>query len=128
MRGHDQVVDNSDETYASTPNLLMLKTLLALPIARGWHVTLASMSTAFLHALMEGDVWVLPPVKYHPEGGVVGKVKRALYGLRNAPKLWQQHVAATLESQGSRRMKSDPNLYYNAARKVKCTSFARLMT
>ena len=46
------------------------------------------------------------------------KLKRALYGLKNAPKLWQQHLAATLESQGFRRMKSDPNLYYSVLRKV----------
>ena len=46
------------------------------------------------------------------------ETKRALYGLKNAPKLWQQHLAATLESQGFRRMKSDPNLYYSASRKV----------
>ena len=117
-RGYDQVVEDPGETYASTPSLLTLKTLLTLAVARGWHVTLADISTAFLHALMDGDVWVLPPVEYYPEGGVVWKLKRALYGLKSAPKLWQQHLAATLESQGFRRMKSDPNLYYSASRKV----------
>ena len=100
MRGYDQVVDDPGETYASTPNLLTLKTLLTLAIARGWHVTLTDISTAFLHALMEGDVWVLSPVEYYPEGDVVWKLKRSLYGLKNAPKLWQQQLAATLESQG----------------------------
>ena len=118
VRGYDQIVEGPDETYASTPSLLTLKTLLTLAVARGWHVTLADISTAFLHALMDGDAWVLPPVEYYPEGGVVWKLKRALYGLKNAPKLWQQHLAATLESQGFRRMKSDPNLYYSASRKV----------
>ena len=120
VRGYDQViVDDPDETYASTPSLLMtLKTLLTLAIARGWPVALADISTAFLHALMEGDVWVLPPVEYYPEGGVVWKLKLAFYGLKSAPKLWQQHLAATLESQGFRCMNSDPNLYYNASRKV----------
>ena len=73
VRGYDQIVDNPDETYASTPSLLTLKTLLTLAAARGWHVTLADISTAFLHALMDGDVWVLPPVEYYPDGGVVWK-------------------------------------------------------
>ena len=117
-RTYDQIVEGPDETYASTPSLLTLKTLLTLAVARGWHVTLADISKDFLHALMDGDVWVLPPVEYYPEGGVVWKLKRALCGLKNAPKLWQQHLAATLESQGFRRMKSDPNLYYSASRKV----------
>ena len=101
MRGYDQIVEDPDETtYASTPSLLTLKTLLTLVVARGWHVTLADISTAFLHALMDGDVWVLPPVAYYPEGGVVWKLKRALYGLKTAPKLWQQHLAAHLSRKG----------------------------
>ena len=118
VRGYDQLIDDPDDTYASTPSLLTLKTLLTLAVARGWHITLADISTAFLHALVDGDVWVLPPVEYYPEGGVVWKLKRALYGLKNAPALWQTHLAATLEAQGFQRMKSDPNLYFHAGRKV----------
>ena len=63
---------------------------------------------------MKGDVWILPPVEYYPGGGVVGKLKHAVSGLKNVPKLWQQHLTATLESHGFKRMTSDPNLYYNA--------------
>ena len=105
---------------------MTLKTLLTLAIACGWHVTLAHISTAFLHALTEGDVWVLPSVEYYPEEGVVWKLIRALYSLKNVAKLWQQHLAATLESQGFRRMTSDPNLY--TMLRVKCTSYATFMT
>ena len=118
VRGYDQVVEDPDETYASTPSHLTLKTLLTLAVARGWHVTLADVSTAFLHASMDGEVLVLPPVEYYPSGDVVWKLKRALYGLKNAPKLWQQHLASTLESKGFQRMKSDPNLYFHAKRKI----------
>ena len=90
------------------------KTLLTLAVARGWHVTLADVSTAFLHASMDGEVLVLPPVEYYPSGDVVWRFKRALHGLKNAPKLRQQHLATTLESKGFQRMKSDPNLYFLA--------------
>ena len=118
VRGYDQVVEDPDETYASTPSLLTLKTSLTLAVARGWHVTLADVSTAFLHASMDGEVLVLPPVEYYPSGEVAWKLKRALYGLKNAPKLWQQHLASTLESKGFQRMKSDPNLYFHVKRKI----------
>ena len=40
VRGYDQTVEDPDETYASTPSLLTLKTLLTLAVARGWHVTI----------------------------------------------------------------------------------------
>ena len=90
----------------------MLKTLLTLAVARGWHVTLADVSTAFLHASMDGEVLVLPPVEYYPSGDIVWRLKRALYGLKSAPNRWQQHLAATLASKG------DPNLYFHAKRKI----------
>ena len=118
VRGYDQVVEDPDETDASTPSLLTLKTLLTLAVAHGWHVTLADVSTALLHASMDGEVLVLPPVEYCPSGDVVRRLQRALYGLKNAPKLWQQHLASTLESTGFQRMKSDPNLYFHAKRKI----------
>ena len=66
---------------------------------------------------MDGEVLVLPPAEYYPSGDVVWKLKRALYGLKNAPKLWQQHLASTLESKGFQRMKSNPNSYFHAKRK-----------
>ena len=70
VRGYDQVFADTDETYASTPSLLTLKTLLTLAVARGWHVTLADVSTAFLHASVDGEVLVLPPAGYYPSGDV----------------------------------------------------------
>ena len=36
----DQQVGDVDETYTATPSLLTLKTLLALAVARGWHISL----------------------------------------------------------------------------------------
>ena len=46
------------------------------------------------------------------------KLKRALYGFRNSPKLWQQHFAACVEKYGFVRMKSDPNLYVRSMKKL----------
>ena len=91
---YDQVVEDPDETYASTPSLVTLKTLLTLAVARGWHVTLADVSTAFLHVLVDGEVLVLAPLEYYPIGDVEWRLKRALYGLKNVPKLWQQHFGS----------------------------------
>ena len=44
------------------------------------------------------------------------KLKRALYGLRNAPRLWQDHFASAMERNNFQRMKSDLNLYVHKAK------------
>jgi hypothetical protein len=86
VRGFDQVVEDPDQTFASTPSLTTLKLLLTLSVACGWDVSTGGISTAFLHALITGeDIFVIPLAEYHPDQNVVWKLKRALYGLKNSP-------------------------------------------
>ena len=66
VRGYDQEVDPGD-TYASTLSLTTLKLLLTLAVAHGWHILAGDISTAFLHALLADEVFVIPPVEYYPK-------------------------------------------------------------
>ena len=63
VRGYDQEVD-PDDTYASAPSLITLKLLLTLAVAHGWHILAGDVSTAFLHALLTDEVFVIPPVEF----------------------------------------------------------------
>ena len=54
---------------------------------------MGDVSTAFLHALMNEEVFVWPPKEFYPEGKCLWRLKKAMYGLRQAPKLWQEHFA-----------------------------------
>ena len=118
VRGYTQQVDDRDELFASTPSLTTWKLLLTLSSAFGWYIATGDVSTAFLQAAVDGDIYVIPPLEYYPEGNVLWKLKPALYGLRNSPKLWQQHFAACVEKYGFVRMKSDPNLYVRSTKKL----------
>jgi len=62
--------------------------------------------------------YIVPPTEFYPEGNVLWKLNKAIYGLRNAPKLWQDHFAAELQKLGLVRLKSDPNLYYDYAKQT----------
>ena len=90
-----------------------MKTLLSLSLALNWSVTAGDVSTAFLHANCTEDVYVWPPTEYYPQGNVLWKLKKAMYGLKNSPKPWQDHFAATMTELGYTRLKTDPNLYHN---------------
>ena len=50
---------------------------------------------------------------------VVGRLKLALYGTRDAAMLWQECVAKHLVSIGFRRGKSNPCVYFHAARSLR---------
>ena len=112
-RGFDQVSD-ADDNFASTPSLVTLKLLLLLAITKNWYILAGDVSTAFLNALMTDEVFVIPPGEYYPKGGVLWRLRRAMYGLKNAPRLWQDHFASVMADLGFVRLKTDPNLYFNA--------------
>eukprot|EP00439_Symbiodinium_sp_Y106_P028667 s6609_g3.t1 len=57
---------------------------------------MGDVSTAFLHALMNEEVFVWPPKEFYPEGNCLWRLKKAVYGLRQAPKLWQEHFAEVM--------------------------------
>ena len=119
--GFDQKVDDLDDMFASTPSLVTLKLLLTLAAAFNWTVTCGDISTAFLHALISGeDIRVVPPPKFYPEGNAIWKLKRALYRLRNAPRLWQDHFASVMEKNNFKRIQGDPNLWVAQAQATLC--------
>ena len=100
-----------DNLLASTPSLVTMRLLLCMALARNWGITMGDVSTAFLHALMNEEVFVWPPKEFYPEGKCLWRLKKAMYGLRQAPKLWQEHFAEVMTTKlGFRRCKSDPNL------------------
>ena len=91
---------DSDILYASTPSLVTLRLMLTLAIARGWAISLADISTAFLHALLTEEVFVIPPVEYYPSGNCLWRLNRAMYGLKQSPQLWQSHFASVMKKLG----------------------------
>ncbi|OLP82435.1 Copia protein [Symbiodinium microadriaticum] len=74
-----------DNLFASTPSLVTMRLLLCMALARNWGITLGDVSTAFLHAAMSGEVFVWPPKEFYPNGDCLWKLKKAMYGLRQAP-------------------------------------------
>ena len=97
-KGYTQDVTDID-TYASTPLLCSFKILLLIALSRKWRVLFGDVSTAFLHAKLSDHerIWVEPPAEYYPKDysgtRVLWRLRCALYGLKSAPKQWQEHFA-----------------------------------
>lgn len=117
-KGFYQEVTNSDDIYASTPLLASLKILLIIALVFGYSIGFADISTAFLHATLDENIYVWPPCEFYPKGTTLWKLKKAMYGLRQAPRRWQEHFATTMKDMGGLPLKSEPNVYYFKDRKL----------
>ena len=60
---------------------------------------------------------MIPPVEFYPNGGVLWTLRKPRYGLKQSPRMWQQHFASVAASLGFERLKSNSNLYFQPERR-----------
>ena len=122
VRGFEQV--EHGETFAPVARLTTVRMLLAVSALKNWKVHHMDVTTAFLNPSIgdeivyirppEGFEW-LDPDLYSQEGSRVLRLKKALYGLKEAPRLWFRDIDAYLHSIGFKSSMSDSNLYLSPA-------------
>ena len=107
--------------FSATPSALATRLCLFLASFQGNEVLVCDISTAFLHASVEGagessePIFVRPPRELQrdgPEGRpFLWRLQKALYGLRRAPALFQAHLRSVLISLGFAPSVGDPCLF-----------------
>ena len=98
------------DTFSPVVRMSTVRMLLALATQEGWDVQQCDVKTAFLEAELDEDIYVYPPEGYG-KPGMVYKLKRALYGLKQSARLWGQKLASKLREQGFRSLRSDNCLF-----------------
>ena len=76
-------------------------------------IKVGDISTAFLHVFEASATGILlrPPKEFYPQGSILWRWKKAMYGLRSSPKAWQDHLANILQELGFIRLISEPNVF-----------------
>ena len=86
------------ETYAATLHPGTFRTVFALVAYHGWPLYQADITGAFLHSLLQDDIYMEAPHGFY--NGQICKLLKSLYGLKQAPYLWYQALAKVLETLG----------------------------
>ncbi|CAI6007470.1 unnamed protein product [Closterium sp. NIES-65] len=68
------------------------------------------ISTAFLNGILEEEVFMMQPPGYEDGTARVCKLKKSIYGSKQAPRCWYQKLAAVLEEMGFRTSSCDESL------------------
>jgi hypothetical protein len=71
------------ETFAPVVRWPIIRSIIALVARKKWKLQHLDVITAFLHGLIEEDIYMIIPPGFS-NAGMACKLKRALYGLRQA--------------------------------------------
>ena len=91
-----------------------MRVIIALGALAGPEIHQLDVKTAFLNGVLPSPVYIEQPLS-HIKGDATRKVlrlKKALYGLVEAPRLWYETLSKAMASEGFKRATGDPCLYY----------------
>jgi len=99
--------------FAPVARMETVRLLLALAAHRGWQVHHMDVKSAFLNGDLAEEVYVHQPPGYiDPDGEhKVLRLRKALYGLRQAPRAWNAKLDASLASLGFERSPLEHAVY-----------------
>jgi hypothetical protein len=88
-----------DEVFAPVARMESMRLLLALAAQEGWQVHHMNVKSAFLNGDLKEEVYVRQPVGFIVVGqeGKVLRLRKALYGLWQAPRVWNSKLDDTLK-------------------------------
>lgn len=113
-RGCQQEKDSLDfaEMYSSVVQTTTLRILLTIAAKENFEIITFDVKTAFLNGELDTEIFMEVPEGYN-EPGKVCLLKKALYGLRQAPQKWNQRLTDFLRLQGLIPLKTDQCVFRN---------------
>nr|GEZ83371.1 hypothetical protein [Tanacetum cinerariifolium] len=102
-----------EESFAPVSRMEAIRIFLAYAAHKGFTVYQMDVKTAFLHGSLKKDVYVCQPEGFidvdYPSH--VYKLKKALYGLKHAPRAWYDEMSTFLLQNGFSKGTIDPTLF-----------------
>ncbi|CAI7839837.1 unnamed protein product [Closterium sp. NIES-53] len=111
VRGFDQEHGRDfTETFAPVSQHTSLRILLAVAAMKRKKLRQIDVANAFLYAPVDAEIYVELPHGSHGEPNQVCQLQKSLYGIKQAPRLWQQYLHARLTRIGFKQLPHDQGM------------------
>lgn len=102
-----------DEVFAPVVRPVTFRLLLTISGKRNLHIYHYDAKTAFLNGELQETIYMKQPEGYEEPGKrqMSCKLIKSIYGLKQAAKVWNEKLHATLNSRGFEQSIGDPCLY-----------------
>jgi hypothetical protein len=100
------------DTYASTLKWPTLRAILGNAALEDLEIESIDISSAFLHGEIDTEIYMKQPEGF-PQGSPdhVLRLLKAIYGLRQSPRLWHEKLNTVLVSMGFNKIRSDASVW-----------------
>jgi len=104
------------DTYAPVASWSSIRMLMTIALHKKWVTKQIDFSNAFVQASLPHPVYVALPAMFHDSSGIPTnelclKLQKSLYGQRDAPKLWSDHLKRGLLRANLHPSAEDPAIY-----------------
>ena len=102
-----------EEVFAPDARLETVRVLIAIAAQESWEIHHMDVKSAFLNGELKEEVYVELPKEFAVEGreGNVLRLRKALYGLRQAPRAWNAKLDNFLKSLGFQKCPLEHAVY-----------------
>ncbi len=93
---------NYEETYSPIAKMTTVRAIIAMAAAKGWSLHQMDVKNAFLHGHLHEEGYMEQPPGYVDQThlNLVCKLKKVLYDLKQAPRVWSNKIGQYLVTSG----------------------------
>ncbi|RVW91047.1 Retrovirus-related Pol polyprotein from transposon TNT 1-94 [Vitis vinifera] len=115
-KGYTQVYGSDyGDTFSPVAKIASVRLLLSMAAMCSWSLYQLDIKNAFLHGDLAEEVYMEQPPGFVAQGesGLVCRLRRSLYGLKQSPRAWFSRFSSVVQEFGMLRSTADHSVFYH---------------
>ena len=123
VKGYTQQYDSDYyDTFSPVAKIASVHLLLSMDAMHSWPIFQLDIKNVFLYGDLAEEVYMKQPPSFVAQGesGLVCKLRRSLYGLKQSPRAWFSRFSSVVQEFGMIRSAADHSVFYHHSSTGKC--------